>query len=68
MTKECGCGNPEGSNSECERCRLISQINALADVLCDLVDSQAGPPYYKHREKWRATMDRANDELRKAGR
>ena len=68
MTKESGCGNPEGSNSECERCRLISQVNTLADVLRDLVDSQAGPPLYYRREKWRAAMDLANDELRMAGR
>ncbi len=26
---DCGCGNPEGQNAECERCRLIARISTL---------------------------------------
>jgi hypothetical protein len=25
----CACGNPEGENPECERCRLIAQIERI---------------------------------------
>ena len=31
---DCGCGNPEGTNKECERCRLIAEIEKLeAEVM-----------------------------------
>ena len=26
---DCGCGNPEGTNAECERCRLLAEIRRL---------------------------------------
>ncbi len=26
---DCCCGNPEGQNAECERCRLITRISTL---------------------------------------
>lgn len=28
---DCCCGNPEGTNRECERCRLIARIGQLED-------------------------------------
>ncbi len=31
----CACGNPDGTNSECERCRLIAKIEKLDDSLTD---------------------------------
>ena len=30
---DCCCGNPEGTNKECERCRLVSKINDLTGDL-----------------------------------
>ena len=68
MSKECVCGNPEGTNAECDRCRLISQRDALADVLRELVDLQNGPPLIKREAEWAAAMDNAHDELRRAGK
>ena len=30
---DCCCGNPEGTNKECERCRLIETIDRLTELL-----------------------------------
>ena len=30
---DCCCGNPEGTNKECERCRLIAEIARLQGLL-----------------------------------
>ena len=27
--KHCACGNPDGKNPECERCRLIAEVGRL---------------------------------------
>ena len=35
---DCCCGNPEGTNRECERCRLIAEIASLKDVLNGFVE------------------------------
>lgn len=37
--KFCGCGNPEGTDPECERCRFITEVAILAkqrDALLDV--------------------------------
>lgn len=31
----CACGNPDGTNVECERCRLIAEIAKLRESLAD---------------------------------
>lgn len=28
-SKYCACGNPDGENPECERCRLIAEVGRL---------------------------------------
>jgi hypothetical protein len=33
---DCCCGNPEGTNKECERCRLISELSFLKRCLNSL--------------------------------
>jgi len=33
---DCICGNPEGTNKECERCRLIAENEQLKDDVFDL--------------------------------
>ncbi len=30
---DCPCGNPEGTNKECERCRLLKRIENLETAL-----------------------------------
>ena len=35
---DCCCGNPEGTNAECERCRLIAEIKRLQSELWRLVE------------------------------
>jgi len=65
---ECGCGNPEGTNKECERCRLIATIIELADCLRSLHDLQNGPPLIKHEFDWRATMQQTIRLLTRIGK
>ena len=33
---DCPCGNPEGTNEECERCRLIAEISVLKEEVARL--------------------------------
>jgi hypothetical protein len=35
---DCCCGNPEGTNAECERCRLIAENQRLRSELWRLVE------------------------------
>jgi hypothetical protein len=36
-SKHCACGNPDGANPECERCRLIAEIDRLRCELSRLL-------------------------------
>lgn len=35
---DCPCGNPEGTNKECERCRLIAEIARLKTLASEAID------------------------------
>ena len=32
----CACGNPDGYNPECERCRLIAEVSKLKERIAKL--------------------------------
>lgn len=34
---DCCCGNPEGTNKECERCSMIAEIRILKNTLSRVV-------------------------------
>jgi len=36
MSEQCACGNASGTNDECERCRLIDQLNAARNRVAEL--------------------------------
>ena len=38
MSEMCACGNPEGTNDECERCELIRMGGVLARFAMRLAD------------------------------
>jgi hypothetical protein len=35
-TAFCACGNPDGTNQECERCRLIAQLTAAETLIATM--------------------------------
>jgi hypothetical protein len=35
-TVYCACGNPDGTNEECERCRLIAQLTAAETLIATM--------------------------------
>ena len=77
---DCICGNPEGTNKECERCRLIATIERmrdelwrLAEVVSDedaesiercLVEQDYDVPYVSPEEKKRNDAMERGDYLR----
>lgn len=51
----CSCGNPDGTNQECERCRLIAEVKHLRELVDDLkrdlfeVNNELGAFRYANR-------------------
>ena len=64
---DCCCGNPEGTNKECERCRLIAEI---ADLKRDLQTYRVAyrrtqdPKYVSSEDTKRNDAMERGDELR----
>ena len=44
--RDCVCGNPDGTNAECERCRLIRRVRVLERALDTEVIEKALNSYY----------------------
>lgn len=65
---DCPCGNPEGSNPECERCRLIAQRDVLLDALRELHDFSDRINYGKYVLRSQLAAEAAAEILKRYGK
>jgi len=61
--KTCACGNPDGANSECERCVLISELTDLKKHIASAKD--AIQRSIEHSSMMRDAYSDANGDLDK---
>lgn len=43
---DCVCGNPEGTNTECERCALLARFAEIESLALEAIDSIEEWAYY----------------------